>query len=156
MGQGGWRRQCLSLEGQGHGGLAVPGTASLLLRAAGEVVHPSEEGGMRRTGMLDPVMAAQLTNDDDPALWDVAANTILADAALTGREAKDDVFVQIGSCRHWIRPHQSRWIADRGIAAPFGYHQPNTCYSYPDFQHVYQSVFFKMTRSGWEPGRTGA
>src|SRR5260370_38323861 len=108
MGQGGWRRQCLSLEGQGHGGLAVPGTASLLLRAAGEVVHPSEEGGMRRTGMLDPVMAAQLTNDDDPALWDVAANTIFSDAALPGREAKDDWFVPIGSCRQVIRAPPDR------------------------------------------------
>ena len=65
--------------------------------------------------MLDPAIIAQLTNDDDPALWDVATNTILADAAMIGREAKDDVFVQIGSCRHWIRPHQSRWIADGGF-----------------------------------------
>src|SRR5260370_42456959 len=120
MGQGGWRRQCLSLEGQGHGGLAVPGTASLLLRAAGEVVHPSEEGGMRRTGMLDPVMAAQLTNDDDPALWDVAANTIFSVAALTGREAKDDGFVQIGSFRHLVKPHPTRWAGEGGVGAPVG------------------------------------
>jgi hypothetical protein len=71
--------------------------------------------------MLDPAIAAQLTNDDDPALWDVATNTILADAALTGREAKDDVFVQIGCCRHWIRPHDGQWLADGGFTAPFGY-----------------------------------
>jgi hypothetical protein len=105
--------------------------------------------------MLDPAIAAQLTNDD-PALWDVATNAILADAALTGREAKDDVFVQIGSCRHWIRPHQSRWIADGGFAAPFGYDKTTISYSFralPDFEW---SVFFKWTRSGWEPGRTGA
>jgi hypothetical protein len=106
--------------------------------------------------MLDPAIAAQLTDEDDPALWDVATNTILADAALTGGNAKDDVFVQIGSCRHWIRPHQSRWIADGGSAAPFGYDKTTTGYSFRALPDLEWSAFFKWTCGGWELGRTGA
>jgi hypothetical protein len=106
--------------------------------------------------MLDLAIAAQLTDEDDPALWAVATNTILADAALTGRDAKDDVFVQIGSCRHWIRPHGGRWAADgEFFAAPFGYDKTTSGYSFRALPDLDWSVFFKWTGSGWEPGRTG-
>jgi hypothetical protein len=106
--------------------------------------------------MLDLAIAAQLTDEDDPALWDVATNTILADAALTGREAKDDVFVQIGSCRHWIRPHGSRWAADgEFFAAAFGYDKTTSGYSFRALPDLDWSVFFEWTGSGWEPGCTG-
>src|SRR5882724_1515909 len=148
MGQGRWRRQCLSLEGQRDGGLAVPGAAPLFLRSTGEAVHPGETSTIRKAEMLDPAIAAQLTDDDDPALWDVATNTILADAALTGRDTKDDVFVQIGSCRHWIRPHGSRWVADgEFFAAPFGYDKTTSGYSFRALPDLDWSVFFKWTRS---------
>lgn len=106
--------------------------------------------------MLDPALVVQLTHDDDSALWDVATNTILADIALTGRDAKQDVFVQIGSCRHWIRPHQSRWMADGGFAAPFGYDKTTTGYSFRALPDLDWSVFFKWTGAGWELSRTGA
>jgi hypothetical protein len=106
--------------------------------------------------MLDPALAAQLTDDDDPALWELATNTILAYTALTGRDAKQDVFAQIGCCRHWIRPHQSRWMADGGFAAPFGYDKTTTGFSFRALPDLEWSVFFKWTRGGWELGRTGA
>lgn len=106
--------------------------------------------------MLDPAIAAQLTDEDDPTLWDVATTTILADAALTGRDSKDDVFVQIGSCRHWIRPHQMRWTADGGFAWPFGYDKTTTGYSFRATPDLEWSASFKWTGGGWELGRTGA
>jgi hypothetical protein len=111
---------------------------------------------MRKTEMLDPAIAAQLTNDDDPALWEVATNTILADSAFAGQNTKDDVLVQIGYCRHWLRPHQYRWIADGGFAAPFGYDKTTTGYSFRALPEFEWSAFFKWTGSGWELGRTGA
>jgi hypothetical protein len=65
-------------------------------------------------------LAAKLTEDDDPALWEFALTTILgrsrADASLyTGKEA---IIVQIGCCSHWIRP---KWKMDSGMTWPFGY-----------------------------------
>ena len=107
--------------------------------------------------MLDPEIVAQLTEDDDPALWDVATNTILADASLTGRDAKDDLFVQIGSCRHWIRPHGSRWAAEgEFFAAPFGYDKTTTGFSFRALPDLEWSVYFRWTGGRWELGRTGA
>src|SRR5262249_54949789 len=106
--------------------------------------------------MLDPAIAAQLTNDDDPALWDVVMNTILADTVSTGQDAKQDIFTQIGCCRHGVRPHQSRWMADGGFAAPFGYDKTTTGFSFRALPELEWSVFFKWTKAGWELGRTGA
>jgi hypothetical protein len=65
-------------------------------------------------------LAAKLTDDDDPTLWEFALATILgrtrADAsAYTGKEA---VLVEIGCCSHWIRP---KWKTDSGMTWPFGY-----------------------------------
>jgi hypothetical protein len=72
-------------------------------------------------------LAAKLTEDDDPALWEFALTTILGrtrtDASLyTGKEA---ILVQIGCCSHWICP---KWKMDSGMTWPFwirvlaGYH----------------------------------
>ena len=66
---------------------------------------------------LDPSISDHLTGDDDSDLWDVAVNTILTDAALLARDTREDVFSQVGCCRHWIRPHQMRWTVDGCRAA---------------------------------------
>ncbi len=65
-------------------------------------------------------LAAELTEDDDPALWEFALTAILgrtrADASrYTGKEA---IIVQIGCCSHWIRP---KWKTRSGMTWPFGY-----------------------------------
>lgn len=105
--------------------------------------------------MLDPAIAVQLTDEDDPALWDVATNTILANAGLRGDNTKLGVFAQVGSCRHWIRPHGSRWLADGGFAAPFGYDKTTTGFSFRALPELEWSVSFKWTGNKWEVGRTG-
>lgn len=129
--------------------------ALLPLRATGQTVHPGEGSGVGATMMLDSSIAAQLNSDDDPDLWEVATHAILAEAAFVSREATEDVFAQIGCCRHWIRPHQIRWTADGGFAWPFGYDQTTTGYSFSALPALDWSVFFQWTGNGWELGRTG-
>jgi hypothetical protein len=86
---------------------------------------------------------------------DVATNTILTDATHFAQDSHDAIYTQIGCCRHWIRPHQSRWTADGGFAAPFGYDKTTTGYSFRALPDLEWSVFLKWTGEGWEPGRTG-
>ena len=105
--------------------------------------------------LLDAAIAEYLTDEDDPVLWDVAMNTILTDAAQLARDAKKPVFSQVGCCRHWIRPHQSRWAADGGFAAPFGYDRTTTDNSFRALPDLDWSVFFEWTGTMWKPGRTG-
>ncbi len=80
-------------------------------------------------------LAAKLTEDDDPALWEFALTTILgrtrADASLySGKEA---ILVEIGCCSHWIRP---KWKTRSGMTWPFGY-DPSV------FHWGYGAWFFK-------------
>jgi hypothetical protein len=106
--------------------------------------------------MLDPSIIEHLTNDDDPDLWDVAINTILTDAtAQFCPDTQEDIYAQVGCCRHWIRPHQMRWTADGGFAWPAGYDKTTTGYSFSALPDLDWSVFFKWTGSDWELGRTG-
>ncbi len=66
-----------------------------------------------------------LSAQDDSTLWEAAFDTLLADveALYPERSKKYEVFLQIGACSHWLRPHQTRWTADGGFAAPDGYVQ---------------------------------
>jgi hypothetical protein len=65
--------------------------------------------------MTDAILE-RLADDDDPALWRLAVDTILSDLV-----PEDGALVEIGRCSHWMRPHQSRWAADGGFALPIGY-----------------------------------
>ena len=62
----------------------------------------------------------RLDHDDDPALWQLAIDTILAfaDADAEAYTGKDCIIAQIGRCSHWIRPH---WKTRAGTAWPYGY-----------------------------------
>ena len=106
--------------------------------------------------MLDPSISEHLTSDDDPGLWDVATNTILADAAKVelGGATGDEAFSQVGCCRHWVRPHQSRWGAAGGFAWPFGYDKTTTGFAFA-LPELDWSAYFKWSGAGWEQGRTG-
>lgn len=65
----------------------------------------------------------RLTDEDDLGLWEVAIDHILSEAEYLCRQSarRPVVLLQIGRCSHWRRPHQHRWTADGGFAAPFGY-----------------------------------
>lgn len=104
---------------------------------------------------LDPAILEHLDDDDDVDLWDLATSTILNDAASLHGQSHEKVFAQVGCCRHWMRPHQSRWTADGGFAFPSGYDKTTTGYSYSAMPDLEWSVCFRWTGVAWEPGRTG-
>jgi hypothetical protein len=66
----------------------------------------------------------RLTAQDDPGVWkEILA--VLGEEFLqryrAERGEKESWFLRIGACSHWVRPHQSRWIAAGGFALPIGY-----------------------------------
>ncbi|MEN6493448.1 MAG: hypothetical protein ABFD16_04075 [Thermoguttaceae bacterium] len=105
--------------------------------------------------MLDPAIVEHLADDDDVDLWELATNTILNDATSLHQDAQEEIFSQVGCCRHWIRPHQSRWTADGGFAWPAGYDKTTTGYSLSALPELEWSVYFKWTGTAWEHGQTG-
>jgi hypothetical protein len=103
--------------------------------------------------MLHPLIAAHLTRDDDPDLWNVAMTVLLAEAGASA--ARQEVYAQVGCCRHWISPHHPiRWAADGGFAWPFGYDKTTTGWSYRALPELGWSEFLKWSGEAWEPGRT--
>lgn len=106
--------------------------------------------------MLHPLIAENLTRDDDADLWEVATATLLAEAEASVGGTEQDVYAQVGCCHRWIRPHDSiRWGADGRFAWPFGYDKTTTGCSYRALPELNWSVFLKWTGDVWELGRTG-
>ena len=66
-----------------------------------------------------------LTVEDDLEFWLFAFETLLSDidALHPVKSKKQEIFLQIGACSHWLRPHQMRWTAAGGFAWPEGYLQ---------------------------------
>ena len=65
-----------------------------------------------------------LTAQDDPKLWKEVLAVLSKEFSQRYRsEAGEKVswFLRIGTCSHWVRPHQSRWTAAGGFALPDGY-----------------------------------
>jgi hypothetical protein len=64
-----------------------------------------------------------LSKEDDPRLWRCLVATLLddIDAIVASSATKDEILLEIGSCAHWLHPHQTRWTAAGGFAWPAGY-----------------------------------
>jgi hypothetical protein len=107
--------------------------------------------------MVHPLIAENLTADDDPDLWDIAERTLFPGAEALAAETKQEVYAQVGCCHHWISPHHPlRWVADDTIFSwPFGYDKTTTGFSYRALPEFTWSVFLKWAGNAWEPGRTG-
>ena len=65
-----------------------------------------------------------LTDTDDPSLWQavlgIACNDISTE--IFESQSKRDVFLVVGPCSSWLRPHQTRWrVDDLEFAWPSGY-----------------------------------
>lgn len=77
-----------------------------------------------------------LTDEDDPEFWSTVFETLAHDFETlhSTESSKYEIFLQIGACSHWLRPHQTRWTAAGGFAAPVGY-QGNGVYGHgvPEF-----------------------
>src|SRR4029077_18471633 len=67
---------------------------------------------------------ARLTAQDDPGVWKEIL-VVLGEEFLqryrTEAEGKQSWFLRIGACSHWVRPHQSRWLAAGGFASAIRY-----------------------------------
>jgi hypothetical protein len=70
-------------------------------------------------------IAPHLTAEDDVNLWRVAFDAMLADieTLYPDRTKKHELFLQVGACSHWLRPHQMTWTKGGGFAWPEGYLQ---------------------------------
>lgn len=65
-----------------------------------------------------------LSDEDDPALWEAALRTACNDISteVSESQTKRQVFLIVGPCSSWLRPHQTRWRADDlEFAWPSGY-----------------------------------
>ena len=71
---------------------------------------------------LPVTVQERLASDDDPKLWIEVLRAVAEDAlVLQANASRSKLYAVIGSCSHWIRPHQSRWTAAGGFALPVGY-----------------------------------
>ena len=71
---------------------------------------------------LPSAIQERLTIEDDPALWGQVLKTLAEDAStLATVNDGSPLYAEIGVCSHWLRPHQTRWTATEGFAAPKGY-----------------------------------
>jgi hypothetical protein len=66
----------------------------------------------------------RLTAQDDPGVWKEILATLSEEFLERFRNdggGKESWFLRIGVCSHWVRPHQSRWLAAGEFALPIGY-----------------------------------
>lgn len=99
--------------------------------------------------MLSQTITEHLGSDDDPKFWSLAVDTILKDAVFASQQTDDVIFAEIGCCRHWIRPHQSRWVDEGGFAWPFGYDKTTTGYSFRALPAFEWSVQLRLKGFEW-------
>jgi len=96
------------------------------------------------SAVVDEIMP-HLNYDDDPALWQLAINTILASTQSSAQTytAKDCIIAEIGRCSHWIRPH---WKTRAGMAWPYGYGNVGNGYAFKSLPEFDWSVKWQYVR----------
>jgi hypothetical protein len=73
---------------------------------------------------FEPTIVERLSPGDDSGFWQTAVEKIVGDAEVLCRryQGKDSIFAQIGSCSHWMSPHnKGSWFSDSRFARPTGY-----------------------------------
>jgi hypothetical protein len=64
----------------------------------------------------------RLSADDDAVLWEQVLKVLAEEASILELVADgSQLYVEVGVCSHWLRPHQTRWTAAGGFAWPVGY-----------------------------------
>ena len=69
-------------------------------------------------------ISSYLTDTDDPTLWQAVLRIACSDVSteVTESQTKRDVFLVVGPCSSWLRPHQTRWqVGEHEFAWPSGY-----------------------------------
>ena len=65
-----------------------------------------------------------VTSEDDPRAFKTVLDVIsdeFVERYRAERHENESWFLRIGACSHWVRPHQSRWMAAGGFAMAIGY-----------------------------------
>lgn len=64
-----------------------------------------------------------ISDSDDALFWQTVLDDLEQEFSLLDiDQCKDfDIFLQIGACSHWLRPHQTRLTTAGGFAFPVGY-----------------------------------
>jgi hypothetical protein len=73
--------------------------------------------------ILDDI-APYLTVTDDSTLWEAVLRVACDDLSteVSKSESNRDVFLVLGACSSWLRPHQTRWrVGELEFAWPSGY-----------------------------------
>jgi hypothetical protein len=77
--------------------------------------------------VLEPIFESAIqtyvSEGDDPEFWSAAFDTLSGDFKLLSLDEikSHNIFLQIGACSHWLRPHQTRLTHAGGFAYPAGY-----------------------------------
>jgi hypothetical protein len=99
----------------------------------------------------------RLDTGDDPDLWRVALPFILSELiALTPAGIRSNLGAEVGRCSHWLRPHQARWPADGGFAAPLGYGTGGGWLSHRSLPRFDWTVVLRFADGVWEPAGRGS
>ncbi len=107
------------------------------------------------TNMLSELMPI-LGPEDDLGLWQALLEVLSVDigVVLAATPKTAPIFVEIGLCSHWLRPHQTRWMAAGGFAWPTGYNPTVTGHGFWEHPALERDVSFRVEPSGvWQAGR---
>lgn len=93
----------------------------------------------------------QLRSEDDPAAWKTILEVIGEEFILryeTLAQERESWFLRIGTCSHWWRPHQARWLAAGGFAYAVGYQGSSN--GWPGLPEFDWSVILAFDGTEWE------
>ena len=91
----------------------------------------------------------QLTTEDDPGAWKEIVGVIGEEFVTRYRACsttKRPWFLRIGTCSHWWRSHQARWMAAGGFTWPVGY----SANGWPGLPEFDWSVVLSFNGQRWE------
>ena len=97
---------------------------------------------------IEEAILPHLSENDDADFWRVVLNDLDGDLSQVGIDVSEgsEIFLQIGSCSHWVRPHQRRLTAAGGFAYPSGYSE--SLYGYSGLPEYDWSVLFHLGKVG--------
>jgi hypothetical protein len=97
--------------------------------------------------IFEQTISQNLSPNDDINLWLLFFEIWKEDFQLNQSKDLDDyeIFLQIGACSHWLRPHQTRLTAAGGFAYPVGY-GGNSTYSRSGKPEFDWSVLFHFDK----------
>jgi hypothetical protein len=72
---------------------------------------------------FETAILPHLSASDDARFWFTVLEDLTQEFLWLGLDerASHEIFLQIGACSHWLRPHQTRLTAAGGFALPAGY-----------------------------------